>query len=37
MNACKAKGFLSFDKKFNDWEVLCRGKNNHFKIKPRDS
>ena len=36
MTECKAKGLLSFNKEVTNWEVMSRGKNKHFKIKPRD-
>ena len=36
MNKYKAKGFRSFNKEVKCWEVMYRGKNKHFKIKPRD-
>ena len=36
MNECKTKGFLSFNKEVKCWEVIVRGKNKHFKIKPVD-
>ena len=36
MNECKVKRFLSFNKEVKNWEVIHRGKNKHFKIKPGD-
>ena len=36
MNEYKAKGLLTFNKELKNWEVIYRGKNKHFKIKPRD-
>ena len=36
MNECKTKGFLCFNKEVKCWEVIYRGKNKHFEIKPRD-
>ena len=35
MNEWKAKGFLSFNEEVKCWEVVHRGKNKYFKIKPR--
>ena len=36
MNECKEKDFLSFNEEVKCWEVVYRGKNKHFKTKPRD-
>ena len=36
MTECQAKGLLSFNKDVQNWEVMRRGKNKHFKIRPRD-
>ena len=36
-NECKAKGLLTLRADVKNWEVVCRGKNKHFKIIPRDS
>ena len=36
MDECKAKYLLSFNKEVKNWEAVYRGKNKHFKIKPRD-
>ena len=36
MDECKAKGLLSFNKEVKNWEVIYRGKNKHFSIRPRD-
>ena len=33
---CKSKGLLSFNADVKNWEVVFRGKNEHFKIIPRD-
>ena len=33
---CKAKGLLSFNKDVKNSKVMRRGRNKHFKIKPRD-
>ena len=36
MIECKVKGVLSFNKEVKNWEVMRKGKNKHFKLKPRD-
>ena len=36
MIECKVKGVLSFNKEVKNWEVMHKGKNKHFKLKPRD-
>lgn len=36
MNECKAKGLLSFNKEIENWKIMQRERNNHFKTKPRD-
>ena len=36
MNECKAKELLTFNKEVETWELMYRGKNKHFKVKPRD-
>ena len=35
MNECKTKGLLTFHKEVKAYEVMYRGKNKHFKVKPR--
>ena len=34
MNECEAKELLTFNKEVETWEVMYRGKNKHFKVKP---
>ena len=36
MTECMAKGLLSFIKEVMNLKVVRRGKNKHFKIKPKD-
>ena len=35
MNECEAMELLTFSKEVDTWEVMYRGKNKRFKVKPR--
>ena len=32
----EGKYLISFNKEVQNWEVMYKGKNKHFKVKPRD-
>ena len=35
-NECKAKSLLSFNKEIENWKIMQRERNKHFKTKPRE-